>query len=277
MRKRERLVKKHDVDLAGEPKIVDQLGRPLPNRPFCCSGFCCLDLMLKVDAEMRRVQGVTLAEAAMDFCRIDQLFLSTLGSEIRQLKTQTGAGIVATSFAGIMPSSGAPIRIRSGANTRQEVMSLIEELDLLGHAPQIAEEAVALHRCEQCPAGERDIILGGSQVGLQIHESIGHPIELDRVLGTEANFAGMSFLTLDKLGSLKYGSDIVNVVADATPAHGPGLGTFAYDDEGVPAQCTPIIRDGLFVGYLTSRETAAAIGQSAPAVPCGRKAGTGFR
>jgi TldD protein len=99
-------------------------------------------------------------------------------------------------------------------------------------------------------------------VGLQIHESIGHPIELDRVLGTEANFAGMSFLTLEKLGTLQYASEIVNVVADATEAHGPGLGTFAYDDEGVPAQATPIIKNGLFVGYLTSRETAKAIGQS---------------
>ncbi|MGD0923447.1 MAG: TldD/PmbA family protein, partial [Terriglobia bacterium] len=108
----------------------------------------------------------------------------------------------------------------------------------------------------------KDIILGSAQLGLQIHESIGHPIELDRVLGAEANFAGMSFLTLEKLGQLKYASEIVNVVADATPAHGPGLGTFAFDDEGVPAQCTPIIKDGLFVGYLTSRETAAAVGQA---------------
>ena len=85
----------------------------------------------------------------------------------------------------------------------------------------------------------RTIILESSQLGLQIHESIGHPIELDRVLGMEANFAGMSFLTLEKLGKLRYGSDIVNVVADARLEHGPGLGTFGYDDEGVPAQCTP--------------------------------------
>ena len=76
----------------------------------------------------------------------------------------------------------------------------------------------------------------------------------------EANFAGMSFLTLDKLGKLRYASDIVNVVADARLEHGPGLGTFGYDDEGVPAQCTDIIKDGLFTGYLTNRETAAAIG-----------------
>src|SRR5207253_5854946 len=85
---------------------------------------------------------------------------------------------------------------------------------------------------------------------------------LDRVLGSEANYAGMSFLTLDKLGSLRYGSDIVNVVCDARLEHGPGLGTFAFDDEGVPAQETNIIRDGLFTGYMTSRETAAAVGQN---------------
>ena len=95
---------------------------------------------------------------------------------------------------------------------------------------------------------------------MQIHESIGHPIELDRVLGMEANFAGTSFLTLDKLRKLRYGSDIVNVVADARPEHGPGLGTFAYDDEGVAAQCTPIISNGLFTGYLSNRETAGDIG-----------------
>jgi TldD protein len=105
------------------------------------------------------------------------------------------------------------------------------------------------------------LILDSSQLGLQIHESIGHPIELDRVLGTEANFAGMSFLTLDKLNALQYGSEIVNVVCDATAAHGPGLGTFAFDDEGVPAQATDIIKDGRFVGYMTSRETAREIGQ----------------
>jgi len=119
-----------------------------------------------------------------------------------------------------------------------------------------------LHGADQCPEGEFDLILDSSQLGLQIHESIGHPIELDRVLGSEANYAGMSFLTLDQLGRLRYGSRIVNVVCDARPAHGPGLGTFAFDDEGVPAQSTDIIRNGLFVGYMTSRETAARAGQS---------------
>jgi TldD protein len=254
------LCKKQDVQLAPEEKHVDRWVGDCRIDPFAIPVSSCLDLLLKADAELRRVQGVTLAECAMDFRHLEQLFLSSTGSDIFQSKTQTGAGFVATSF------SGNEIQKRSypnsfGGQYQTKGYELVEELDLVGHAPRIAEECVALHHADQCPAGVRDIILGGSQLGLQIHESVGHPIELDRVLGTEANFAGMSFLTVEKLNHLKYASDIVNIVADATPAHGPGLGTFAYDDEGVPAYSTPIVKDGQFVGYLTSRETAAAIGQ----------------
>ncbi len=254
-------VKKRDVRLAKEPKIIDRWEAPCRIDPFSIPVSTCLELLLEVDRDLRRVKGVTLAEAAMDFRRIEQLFLSTGGSEIVQKKTQTGAGFVATSFAdGEIQRRSYPNSFGGQYQTRG--YELVGELDLVANAPRIAEEAVALHKADQCPSGVKDIILEGSQLGLQVHESIGHPIELDRVLGTEANFAGLSFLTLDKLGTLKYASDIVSVVADATPAHGPGLGTFAYDDEGVAAQATPIVKDGLFVGYLTSRETAAAAGQA---------------
>jgi len=255
------LAKKKDVDLAPEQKIVDRWETPCTVDPFIVPVSACLDLLLKADAEMRKVKGLTLSETVLDFRRLEQLFLSSLGSDIYQLKTQTGAGLVATAFA------NNEIQRRSypnsfGGQHQLRGFELVEELGLPGHAGRIAEEAVALLQADQCPQGTRDIILGSSQLGLQVHESVGHPIELDRVLGTEANFAGMSFLTLEKLGKLKYASEIVNVVADATPAHGPGLGTFAYDDEGVPAHNTPIIKDGLFVGYLTSRETAPAVGES---------------
>ena len=135
------------------------------------------------------------------------------------------------------------IRIRYGGQWQNKGYELIEELKLVENARRIAEEAVALHQADQCPEGKFDIILDSSQLGLQIHESVGHPIELDRVLGMEANFAGTSFLTLDKLRTLRYGSDLVNVVADARQEHGPGLGTFGFDDEGVAAQCTPIITE----------------------------------
>src|ERR1035437_4558207 len=147
-----------------------------------------------------------------------------------------------------------------GGQWQNRGYELVGDLKLVENARRIGEEAVALHQAAQCPEGRFTIVLDSSQVGLQIHESIGHPSELDRVLGMEANFAGTSFLTLDKLNTLKYGSELVNVVADATEAHGPGLGTFAYDDEGVQAQSIPIITRGQFKGYLSSRDTAGIVG-----------------
>ncbi len=255
------LAKRHDVVLAPEGAFVDSWESPCAKDPFRMPLERQLDLLLAADAEMHKVAGVTLAETSMHFRRIEQLFASSIGSVIRQTKTQTGCGIVATSFA------ANEIQKRSYPNSfgGQHALAgyeLVESFDLVGHAQRTAEEAVALHHAAQCPEGVRTIILEGAQLGLQIHESIGHPIELDRVLGMEANFAGMSFLTLEKLRALRYGSEIVNVVADARLEHGPGLGTFAYDDEGVPAQCTDIIKNGLFTGYLSSRETAAAIGET---------------
>jgi TldD protein len=254
------LAKRENVALAPEAAHVDTWQNPFLKDPFRIPVERQMDLLLDADREMRRIKGVTLAEGSMSFRRIEQLFASSTGSKIHQVKVQSGAGIVATSFA------GTEIQKRSYPNSfgGQHMLAgyeLIESLDLPGNAARIAEEAVALHSAAQCPEGQRTIILGSSQLGLQIHESIGHPIELDRVLGMEANFAGMSFLTLDKLRKLKYGSEIVNVVADARLEHGPGLGTFAYDDEGVPAQCTPIISNGLFTGYLSNRETARTIGE----------------
>ncbi len=252
------LAKRHEVVMATEQAYVDTWQNPFIKDPFAIPLDRQLDLLLAADREMSRVKGVSMAEASMEFRRIEQWYASTIGSRIHQVKMVSGAGIVAMSFA------GDEIQKRSypasfGGQHQLGGYELIESLDLPGHAARVAEEAVSLHNAAPCPEGERTLILESSQLGLQIHESIGHPIELDRVLGMEANFAGMSFLTLDKLGKLRYASDIVSVVADARLEHGPGLGTFGYDDEGVPAQCTDIIKDGLFTGYLTNRETAAAI------------------
>jgi TldD protein len=254
------LAKIEDIALAPEGSYVDVWQNPYLKDPFRIPVERQIDLLLAADKEMRRVKGITVAEGSMSLRRIDQLFVSSSGSSIQQTKVQSGAGIVAMSFA------GSELQKRSYPNSfgGQHMLKgyeLIESLDLVGNAQRIAEECVALHSAIPCPQGQSTIILESSQLGLQVHESIGHPIELDRVLGMEANFAGMSFLTTEKLRKLKYGSDIVNVVADARLEHGPGLGTFGYDDEGVPAQCTPIITNGLFTGYLSSRETAASIGE----------------
>ncbi|MGH9773397.1 MAG: TldD/PmbA family protein [Candidatus Acidiferrales bacterium] len=254
------MAKRKDVVLVPEKAFVDTWQNSFIKDPFRIPLEAQLGVLLEADREMRAVKGVTLAEGAMSFRRIEQLFVSSIGSAIHQVKVLSGAGIVATSFAGSEIQKRSYPNSFGGQHTLQGY-ELVEALDLPSHARRVGEEAVALHMAEQCPEGARTIILDSSQLGLQIHESIGHPIELDRVLGMEANFAGMSFLTVDKLRTLRYGSDIVNVVADARLEHGPGLGTFGYDDEGVPAQCTPIISNGLFTGYLTNRETAAMIGE----------------
>ncbi|HXJ88818.1 MAG TPA: TldD/PmbA family protein [Candidatus Binatia bacterium] len=254
-------VKREDVQLAQEKPAVAEWSTPYKIDPFTTSVEQNIDLLLKIDAELRSVAGVTLAETNLNFSREEQWFASSEAAEIHQAKLSTGVGYAAYAFA------GSEIQKRSypnsfGGQWQNKGYELIEELNLVENARRIAEEAVALHKADQCPEGTFDIILDSSQLGLQIHESVGHPIELDRVLGMEANFAGTSFLTLDKLRTLRYGSDLVNVVADARQEHGPGLGTFGYDDEGVHAQCVPIITNGLFTGYLSSRDTAHTIGES---------------
>jgi len=253
-------VKQNDVRLAPEKPVVAEWTTPYQVDPFSVSVEGNIDLLLKIDGELRAVAGITLAETNLNFNREEQWFVSSEGTSIHQTKLSTGVGYAAYAFA------GNEIQKRSypnsyGGQWQNKGYELVEELKLVENARRIAEEAVALHKADQCPEGKFDLILDSSQLGLQIHESIGHPIELDRVLGMEANFAGTSFLTLDKLRHLRYGSDLVNVVADARQEHGPGLGTFGFDDEGVPAQRTDVITNGLFTGYLTSRETADAIGE----------------
>jgi len=253
------LAKKHDVVLAPEDKYEVAWISPCHIDPFAVSVDEQLALLLKIDAELRHNSGVTLAQTSMAFHRSRQVFVSSIGSVIDQTRTLSGVGFEAYSFR------EDEIQKRSypnsfGGQHQLKGYELIDELQLLHHAPRVAEEAVALHSADRCPEGTFDLILDGSQLGLQVHESIGHPIELDRVLGSEANYAGMSFLTLDKLNNLRYGSELVHAVCDARPGHGPGLGTFLFDDEGVPAQSADIIRAGQFVGYMTSRETAASIG-----------------
>jgi TldD protein len=253
--------RKHETTLAPEQKYEATWASPCAIDPFAIPVDRNLAVLLAVDKELRRNPAVSLAEASMHFERRRQVFASTLGSLIDQTRHTAGAGFSALSY------KDGDIQRRSypnsfGGQYQLKGYELVDELRLVENAPRVAEEAVALHTADKCPEGEFDLILDSSQLGLQIHESIGHPIELDRVLGSEANYAGMSFLTLDKLGSLQYGSPLVNVVCDARLEHGPGLGTFAFDDEGVPAQATDIIREGRFTGYMTSRETAAAVGET---------------
>src|SRR5437762_6057303 len=222
-------VKQRDVQLAPEKPATAEWTSPHKTDPFTTSAEQNLELLLKIDSELRSVAGVTLAETNMNFRRDEQWFFSSEGANIHQTKYTTGVGYTAYAFA------GSEIQKRSypnsyGGQWQNRGYELVQELKLVENARRVGEEAVALLKAEQCPEGVYTIILDGSQLGLQIHESVGHPIELDRVLGMEANFAGTSFLTLDKLRSLRYGSDLVNIVADARQEHGPGLGHLHGDE-----------------------------------------------
>jgi TldD protein len=215
-----------------------------------------IDLLLKADALARRNKKIKMAKGALWFLKAEKVFASTQGTLVSEDRTESGGEISAFAI------DGSEVQVRSYPNmsgdTRQAGYEFIEQMDLAGQAERNASEAVMLLTAPPCPGKLSTIIIATNQLALQVHESIGHPIELDRVYGTEASYAGTSFLTTDNLNRLKYGSDIVNVTADATTPG--GLGTFGWDDEGVPAQKVPVIRRGRFVGYLTSRETAPRLG-----------------
>ncbi len=215
-------------------------------------------LLLRCTETMMRAPNIISAEASVYAQREDKLFASSEGAYIEQELYETGCGLEATAVdEGEVQNRSYPNSV--GRHQGTEGWEFVERYDLAGNAERVADEASALLHAKSMEPGTTTVILDGSQVALQIHESCGHPIELDRVLGTEAAFAGTSFLTTEKLNNFRYGSDIVNMTADATIAG--GLGTFGFDDEGVPAQRTPIVRAGMFLGYLTSRETAASLGQ----------------
>jgi len=243
----------------GPPQSVSGTYRtPVLRDPFAVPLDDRITLLLRANDTMMAVPNIVAAEGNLYCQREDKVFASSEGAYIEQELYETGCGIEATAVdEGDVQNRSYPTSM--GRHQGTEGWEFVERYDLAGNAGRVAEEASALLRAKTMEPGVTTIILDGSQVALQIHESCGHPIELDRVLGTEAAFAGTSFLTTDKLGSFMYGSPHVNMTADATIPG--GLGTFGFDDEGVPAQSTPIVREGRFVGYLTSRETAAAFGQ----------------
>ena len=247
------------VILSPLQKVEAVWNSPLIIDPFKVSLEEKLKLLFATDKEMRSIKGITITESTMDLWDEWQLFMNTEGSCIEQRIVQSGAGISATAV------SPDELQVRTFPSSfrgdyKSAGYEFINNMKLVENAAKTAEEAVALLKAKQCPADVKTLILGGSQLALQVHESCGHPVELDRVLGMEANYAGTSFMTIDKLNKLQYGSPIVNIIADGTCPG--GLGTFGYDDEGVPAQKDYIIKEGRFVGYLTSRETAGEVGRT---------------
>ena len=231
------------------PYVVDPATIPLEQK---------IALLVEATRQLEAEPTVAFADAGMMFRTDAVTFRSSAGADIQQVIRQAGVGMSATS------TGPGGIQRRSYPNSGFDWIGggyeVVQEADLLDHTEEVASEAAALQTAPPCPAGEHNVILDPRQLSLQIHESVGHPLELDRVLGGEADFAGTSFATPDHLGERLYGSPLVHLTADATLER--GLGTFGYDHEGVEAQKWALIEEGVLRGYLTSRESAGALGES---------------
>jgi TldD protein len=245
------------VRLDDRPPARGRYETPVAEDPFTVPLEDKLADLMAADEALRRVDGIAWTESMYAAQRDEKTFAASDGSYTEQVITHVGAGLEANVIDGdehqrrSYPDNGG---LWASAGYEH-----VRAMDLAGNAERIADEARQLIAAPPLPAGVRTIVLHPSQLYMQVHESCGHPTELDRAFGTEASYAGTSFLTPDMLGTFRYGSDLCDIVADATVAG--GLGSFGWDDEGVAAQSVPLIREGMFVGYLSSRETAPRIGR----------------
>ncbi len=250
------MLKKEDVRLAPEPAVEARWLTPIVEDPFAVPLEEKLALLYEIDKILRADKRIKTAESTLAFKREHQWMATSEGSFIDQMLIRSGAGYSVTAVG------GGEIQTRSYPNSfRGQYMSLgyelVRGLDLVNNAERVREEAIELLTAPTCPSGKHDIIIDGSMMALQIHESVGHATELDRVLGMEANYAGMSFATTEKLNNFRYGSDHVNLVCDSTIPG--GLATLGWDDDAVRAQRWHLVQNGQFVGYQFSRELAHKI------------------
>jgi TldD protein len=218
-----------------------------------------IELCLRADSGLDR-PGIEVRQASVRSQSEERAFASSEGADVVQEFCECGGGIDALAVRdGRVQTRSYPSS--HGGSSAQAGWEYVDSLGLEREAPRVADEALALLGADPCPAGVTTIVVDAEQMQLQVHESVGHPTELDRVYGTEAAYAGTSFLSPDDLGSLRYGSELMNVTADATTLG--GLGTFAFDDEGVAARREQVVEAGILRAFLSSRESAAQLGAGA--------------
>jgi len=216
-----------------------------------------LELLFAAEAALRGDARIVRSEAECESRRVRTAFASSEGAACTQERVECGASIA------VIAVDGDELQVRSypsahGGSGASAGWEHVLGFDLAGHAPRIAAEAIELLTAPPCPAGRATVVLDGDQLALQIHESIGHALELDRMLLGEAAYAGTSWVTAADLGALRYGSEQLHIAADATLPG--GLGSFGWDDEGVAAMRTPLIEGGVLRAALSDRQSAATIG-----------------
>ncbi len=247
------------VKLAPAKPATGKYKTKIEVNPFKVSVDKKIDLLMSCDKILAQEKKIKVRTGFIRFNRRLVHFASTEGSNLTQEFFYAG-GIIR-----VYAMNGGEVQSRSYGNFRQAGYEFIDVLNLKENSARIRDDAVRLLNAEHCPEMITTIVLDAEQMVLQVHESCGHPTELDRVLGTEASYAGTSFMTTEKLNKLQYGSTLINIVADATTPG--GLGTFGWDDEGIPAQRIHLIKNGIFTGYQSSRETAPVVkGQSSGAM-----------
>lgn len=257
-----RVIKK-PVTLAPAAAHIDVWQTPLTKNPFKIPTADKAEYLLAINAEALKVPGIKYCASWCSVLGEWKLFASSEGASIEQDITRIGPGYSVTA---VDAAGGDFVDRAHELPPMQAGWEYVEASALLRDARRIGEDAVEKLKAPSVTPGKRDLILAPTNLWLTIHESIGHPTELDRALGYEANFAGTSFATPDKLGTLRYGAPIINVYADKTTPS--GLATVGYDDDGVQTQRWDLIKDGIFVGYQTTREQAAWIGESASRGTC---------
>jgi TldD protein len=236
---------------------VDRYQTPIERAPADVPLGERVALLLSAEKALHATSRINVGRAWIDLWNNEKEFYSTTGSRIAQHIYQTGSGIAALAVGehdAQERTFPGDVGLYQGGGWEIVAAARLDE-----NAARIGEEADQLLDAPQCASGEMDVILGGSQVSLQIHESCGHAAELDRIMGWEANFSGTSFLDPKLLGSLRYGSPQVTIVIDNTLPR--GLATVGYDDEGSKSVRSDIIRDGMLVGFEMSRDTARTIGR----------------
>jgi TldD protein len=244
------------VRLAPAPAFRDSYETPLKTDPFAVDVAAKIDLFRRASAEARKVPGVFSFMGYLEQRREERFFASTDGSVIRQRIVQVSPEYQAT--ARDLKERKAKTRTYR-PNAVCGGWEFVEDAALVGNARRVGEEAVNHLKAPSVAPGKKDLVLLPTHLALTIHESLGHSTELDRALGYEANFAGTSFLTPDRLGRYRVGSDIVNVHGDRILPE--ALSTCGYDDDGVRTRRFPILKEGIFVGYQTTRDQAHYIGQ----------------
>lgn len=250
------VLKSRPVQLAPVKAYRDRWQTPHEKDPFSVSIEEKLELIRAAAAAAKKDRRIFAAGCNVGFRSEDKYFASSEGSSIQQLNIQTSAQVNATAVDVGKALSKSRRYVPPPVTAGYEFVPI---MNLIENAGRVREEVIEHLTAPPVTAGKKDLVLLPNHLWLTIHESLGHSTELDRALGYEANYAGTSFLTTDKLGKARIGSDIVNVWGDRTTDR--GLATVGYDDDGVKATKFPIIEKGIFKHYQTIRDQAHLINE----------------